>query len=151
MTVLFGDRSTDYLTSFHHQLCKKKNNVSSTHFSYQRFLLPTESLAKFYSFRLYCQIMAWIGKDIDMNFCKLGVESIARSVCTKGTYYVLLYIVHQEFVFICWTVFTSLSVKQNGAVAWDKDYRTHVFVDIAKRETVKATFNKSFGAEDFRR
>lgn len=72
MTVLFGGRSTDSLTSLRCKPSSKKPlrsgvKVYATPFVSPELLPPTESLSKYHCFRVYFQIMIWTGNYTVMN------------------------------------------------------------------------------------
>ena len=71
MVVLFGGKGGESLTTTRSRILTKKI-VSSNAFVAPERLPPTASSTKFHSFRVYFQIMAWMGKENEMNVMNWG-------------------------------------------------------------------------------
>ena len=66
MAVLFGGKSTDSLASLCYHIFSRKLVTNKSVLTPER-LPPTECSTKYHSFRTYFQIMAWLGKESDLN------------------------------------------------------------------------------------
>jgi len=77
MVLLFGGDISDTLASMRHSILTKKV-VSATSFVTPERLPPTESATKFYSWRVYYQVMTWLGKDEDLDATDWGWKTEAN-------------------------------------------------------------------------